>query len=313
MILDWHNFDAVFQQKPDYALDQKTVENILRHRREFGDELFFDRIWKSIGLTQPSRKNYPARSNQDLRNVWSKIVQSPAPDEQKLALLYYVLLDCRGITGVDNVFVRRTYLPQKYQLLVQGLWELDHSQFSKALEHLTDPSLALPFADEVLLSLLKHPRCEPALATAFYITVSPPLRDPKTVDAYFDLLSSNNLPEAYYFAKRQDKLNHKSLFEKLVATVHQEKGGQLRATRATILVGLPFSSEEDAWFEDFLLRGKGTKFPGAKDTVMVRRLATGKSVSAVTENTMLNRLKGENIDGVSWETIRRSIAEAAPS
>lgn len=52
MILDWHNFDAVFQQKPDYAPDQKTVENILRHRREFGDELFFDRIWKSIGLTQ---------------------------------------------------------------------------------------------------------------------------------------------------------------------------------------------------------------------------------------------------------------------
>lgn len=248
-----------------------------------------------------------------MRNLWSKIVQSPAPDEQKLALLYYVLLDCRGINSADNAFARRTYLPQKYQLLIQGLWELDHSQFSKALEHLTDPSLALPFADEVLLALLKHPRCESTLATAFYITVSPPLRDPKTLDAYFDLVSSNNLAEAYYFAKRQDKLNHKSLFEKLVAKVHQEKGGQLRATRATLLVGLPFSSEEEVWFEEFLLHGKGAKLPGAKDTVMVRRLATGRSVSAVTENATLNRWKGENIDGVSWENIRRSIAEATPS
>lgn len=64
MILDWHNFDAVFQQKPDYAPDQKTVENISRHRREFGDELFFDRIWKSIGLTQRQevdRNSYPTR------------------------------------------------------------------------------------------------------------------------------------------------------------------------------------------------------------------------------------------------------------
>jgi len=51
MILNWQDFDSVFQQKPDYAPDQKTVENILRHRKEFGDELFFDRIWKSIGLT----------------------------------------------------------------------------------------------------------------------------------------------------------------------------------------------------------------------------------------------------------------------
>jgi hypothetical protein len=248
-----------------------------------------------------------------LRNLWSKIVQSPAPDEQKLALLYYVLLDCRGIHNADNAFVRRTYLPQKYQLLVQGLWELDHAQFSRALEHLTDPCLALPFADEVLLTLLRHPKCDSALATAFYISVSPPLKDQKTLDAYFELLSSNSLIEAYYFANRQDEENHKTLFERLVARVHQEKAGDARAARATLLAGLPFSSEEEAWFEDFLLHGKGSKLSGAKDTVMVRRIATGRSATAATENATLKRLKGENIDGVNWETVRKSIAKATPS
>lgn len=61
MTLNWHDFDAVFQQKPDYAPDLKTVENILRHRKEFGDELFFDRIWKSIGLTH--RKEMESNSS----------------------------------------------------------------------------------------------------------------------------------------------------------------------------------------------------------------------------------------------------------
>ena len=51
-MLNWHDFDAVFQPKPDYSLDHKSVEAILKHRKEFGDQLFFDRIWKSIGLTR---------------------------------------------------------------------------------------------------------------------------------------------------------------------------------------------------------------------------------------------------------------------
>lgn len=67
MILNWHDFDAVFQQKPDYAPDQKSVETIVRHRKEFGDELFFDRIWKSIGLTH--RKEMENNSSH-IRLIW---------------------------------------------------------------------------------------------------------------------------------------------------------------------------------------------------------------------------------------------------
>jgi hypothetical protein len=51
-MLNWQDFDAVFQARPDYAFEGKTVDSIIKHRKEFGDRLFFDRIWKSIGLTR---------------------------------------------------------------------------------------------------------------------------------------------------------------------------------------------------------------------------------------------------------------------
>ncbi len=51
-MLNWQDFDSVFQPKADYALHTKAVEAILKHRRDFGDQLFFDKIWKSIGLTR---------------------------------------------------------------------------------------------------------------------------------------------------------------------------------------------------------------------------------------------------------------------
>jgi len=308
MMLNWQDFDVVFQAKPDYAYDNKTVENITRHRKEFG-ELFFDRIWKSIGLMRPSRNNYPPRTNQDLRNLWSKIVQSSAADEQKLALLFYVLRDCRQLSNADVNFARRTYLPQKYHLLVAGLWELDHAQFSRALEHLTDPSLTPTFADDILLALLQHPKCDPALATAYYIAVSPPLKDQAALEAYFQLLLRNNLVEAYYFAKKQDHLRHKALFEELVITVHQETPGSEHAERATLLAGLRFTAEEDRWFEECLLNGGGSKLAGAKDSVMARRIALGRSTSDISA---LNRLKGEDIAGVSWDYVRTGITQAVP-
>jgi hypothetical protein len=242
--------------------------------------------------------------------LWSKIVQSPAADEQKLALLYYVLRDCRQLSNADTNFARRTYLPPRYQLLVAGLWELDHAQFSRALEYLTDPSLTPTFADDILLTLLQHPKCDSSLATAYYITVTPPLKDQAALEAYFDCLLANNLVEAYYFAQERDALRHKTLFERLVVSVHKEEAGPRRAERATLLIGLPLTAEEGRWLEDCLLRGAGSKLAGAKDSMLARRIVTGKST---TDDHALNRWKGENIGGISWDYVRKGIADALPS
>ena len=71
-MLDWHDFDAVFQGKTDYAYDNRTVEAVLKHRRDFGDQLFFDRMWKLIGLTR--RKSYSAETH-------TKLLTSPSCEE----------------------------------------------------------------------------------------------------------------------------------------------------------------------------------------------------------------------------------------
>ena len=49
-MFDWTDFDAVFQQNPNFSYDTKTVEQIRKRRREFDGKLFVDRILESIGL-----------------------------------------------------------------------------------------------------------------------------------------------------------------------------------------------------------------------------------------------------------------------
>jgi Nuclear pore complex assembly len=184
--------------------------------------------------------------------------------------------------------------------MVSGLWELDHCQFSRALEHLTDPSLTPTYADDILLILLQHPKCDKSLAMAYYITVRPPLRSEQVLDNFFALVVKTNVIEAYNFAKQNP--SHRRLLEKLVVSIHEEEASEARAERALQLIGLPFTAEEEAWFEDCLLHGAAAKLPGAKDSVLMRRLAMGSTQSGPASIT---RLKGSKIDGVNWDDIRK--------
>ena len=47
---DWQNFDTVFQSKLDCSYDEKTVNAILKSRKELAGTLFFDRVWSNLGL-----------------------------------------------------------------------------------------------------------------------------------------------------------------------------------------------------------------------------------------------------------------------
>ncbi|KPI44462.1 uncharacterized protein AB675_8632 [Cyphellophora attinorum] len=295
---DWQNFDAVFHTKPDQSPDQKHAEAALKHRKELGGELFFDRMWTALRLPKPT-KSYPPKSNAELRATWKAILKAQAGDEQKLALLYYLILDTRK-QALQQTFAERSFIPQKYLVLVTGLWQLDQCHFPQALEYLTDPSLIpLTFSDEVLTVLLKHPKCDNALAMAFYLTVRPPLTDSSALYAYFDLLAGTNTTEAYYFAKSHPQ--HKNLFEKLIAHVYTSKASDERTSAALQLISLSFTTEEEAWFEEALLHGEASKTPGAKDSIMARRLAYGRLVNG---SDALSRYKGSKLDGVDWETLR---------
>jgi Nuclear pore complex assembly len=138
---------------------------------------------------------------------------------------------------------------------------------------------------------------------AYFVTVRAPLKSQQTIDAYFTLLLRTNVIEAYHFARRNE--SHRRLFEELITSIHEEDASEARAQRALQLIGLPFTDEEELWFEECLLHGKAAKSPGAKDSVLMRRLATGNLQPGPTT---INRLKGSKIDGVNWEDIRKIMA-----
>ncbi|RMD40122.1 hypothetical protein DV735_g4998, partial [Chaetothyriales sp. CBS 134920] len=269
---DWTDFDSVFHSGADGFVDQKYVDAALTHRKELGDVLFFDRIWTAVKLKHPA-KSYPPRSAADLRNLWEKVVKTEISEELKLSLLYYLVRDSRK-PRIEAEFVRRSFMPARFRIQVAGLWELDHCAFARALEFLTQPSLTPTFQDEILEALLKHRACDSSLAMAYYVSVQPPLQTTSSLYSYFSLLARASLTEAFHFARRRPE--HKALFDHLVLWTHTQGPGESRAAAAIQLISLPFSSQEEGWFEECLLYGQAAKCSGAKDSVLMRRLTRGK-------------------------------------
>jgi hypothetical protein len=216
------------------------------------------------------------------------------------------LKDCRQLSNADISFASQVYLPRRYELVMTGLWELDHCQFSRALEHLTDPSVTPTFADEVLLTLIRHPKCDNTLAMAYYLTVNPPLQNKQALDAYFDILCNASIVEAYRYSRKQPANKHMALFEKLIRFVHSDTADEMRAERAFLLIGLPFTEEEEKWFEDCLLHGLASKCPGARDSVVMRRIAVRNHIQ-----NSLDRHSGPKVNGLNWDDILSSLQKTS--
>lgn len=252
-------------------------------------------------LIVTAQKVYPPKSNTDLRNLWQKVAKADVSDQMKQAVLFYVLRDCRQPSSIDALFVRKVHLPPQYEVLVMGLWELDHLQFSRALEHLTDPTLTPEFADEVLLTLLNAPKCDNSLAMAYYLAVQPPLAKQETLDAYFKLLVETSIVGAFRFCQGRDISVHKALFEELIYLVHETEGSSTRPERLVTLLSLSFTHDEEKWFEEYLSRGSGSKIAGAKDSIIMRRICTGQSIVG---NTALDRYRGTDLNNINWDDVR---------
>lgn len=114
------------------------------------------------------------------------------------------------------------------------------------------------------------------------------------------------MTEAFYFTRKYNEFQRRGFFEQLVEFVHKTPAGQTRSKRAMELVGLPLGEDEEEWFEEALLHGGARSFPGAKDTVMMRRLATGQLGGLGTE---LESLGGKKVDGLNWDTLRQSMCQ----
>lgn len=124
------------------------------------------------------------------------------------------------------------------------------------------------------------------------------------MEAYFLILCRGSITEAFYFSRTQGDLNHHFLFEKLITFVHSKSVGKIKATRGVELIGLPLNPEEETWFTEFLTRGKGHMLSGAADTLTMRGIAIGRSLSDAQHRRMRS---SERIDGVSWEILRSNV------
>jgi hypothetical protein len=145
------------------------------------------------------------------------------------------------------------------------------------------------------------PEDDDSLALAYYITVSPPLASSEVLYAFFGVLCRTGVPEAFYFTRKRDEISRKELFELLVTSILRSEPGSWRGEVA---------NREEQWMEDCLLRGKAKHHHGAKDTAMMRRVATGRLDNLGNE---LESLVGKKMEGINWDVLKRNMRQGAPA
>ncbi|OJD35871.1 elys-like domain [Diplodia corticola] len=333
-MLDINDFAAVFASDASGGdiYPHPTVNAIRANRRTLGGTLFFDRLLAQLHVK--SGYLYPPSKNADLRELHERITTSPIADHYKQSLLFYLLKDSSGESSSQpGDFAKSVCLPQKYWTVIQGLWHMDRLQFINALESLTDPSLLPTFPEDVLRVLLEHAATatnDPVdhhshhhnrhhlqngghggggggnstqhLPLAYYNAVRPPLSSsPELQRAYFRYLAGLSVPQAYFFARAQPSQDQRALLELLIQEAMAPAAAEARARRTEELVDLPLTEEEEGWFEEFLLEGKGRALHASRDTVMARRLALGKYPDAVDVG---KDLSGRRFNDVTWDGVK---------
>ena len=143
----YQNFEEVFEFDPECSYDEDSVRAISSNRKAI-EGLFIDRILKLLQIKRrksasashtvlqltlfTALKYYPPKSNSDLRNLHRAVCENTGPDHHKLSVFYYVLLDFDYPTGrrdLSTTFEKSSFLPQKYQIYMKGLWHMDHQEY----------------------------------------------------------------------------------------------------------------------------------------------------------------------------------------
>ena len=125
------------------------------------------------------------------------------------------------------------------------------------------------------------------------------------LNAFFVVLCETSITEAFYFSRGYDEPIRRHLFEKLIDFVHSDSDRELRASRGVELIGLPLDEEEGAWLEGYLTEGKGAAPSGAQDTLVMRRIATGRLQEAAILVKSLHEKK--SIQGLNWTSLSEKL------
>lgn len=153
---------------------------------------------------------------------------------------------------------------------------MDTRNFELALEHLTHPSLISDFADDIISVLVRHAKDgDYTLPLAYYYTVQPSIKSSPALQSLFDAIARSSVIEAFEFSRAHADYMRRQLFQRLMFVVLDSKNGKETAERAFELTSLPFDAEEEEWFKEYLESGEGKRLKAAKDTLIMRRIATG--------------------------------------
>lgn len=231
----------------------------------------------------------------------------------KHCLLFYLLKDLSPTFHNENelatTFASRVHLEKKFWTFIEGLWLLDHGHYETAVGNLTHPSIIPTFPDEIILVLLSREDVpeKDVLPLAYYNCTNPPLASEEAKTEFVKWMANRNTTETFYWIRGRPEHEHKALLEILIEeTLHGSVRHRVdisREAKAAEFVGLPFSDEEERWIETFLTEGKGRTLPGAVDTVIMRRFATGRMVDVANDTTA----KGKRVNGINWDVLKEGV------
>jgi hypothetical protein len=116
------------------------------------------------------------------------------------------------------------------------------------------------FADDIVITLVQHASDgDYDLALSYFHTVQPILKSSKALELIFGAMAQTNVTEALLFSRTYPEYTRELLFR-----------------QANELAFLPFDSLEEAWFEEYLSTGEGRNLKKAKDTLLVRKIASDR-------------------------------------
>jgi len=170
---------------------------------------------------------------------------------------------------------------------------MDAQKFELALEHLTHPSLISDFADDIITVLVRHAKDNDyTLPLAYYHTVQPSIKSSDALQLLFEAIARSSVLEAFEFSRSHADYMRRQLFHKLVSVVLESGPSEETAERAFELTSLPFDADEEQWFREYLESGEGKRLEAAKDTLLMRRIATGHAVASGEKGTWAILLEG---------------------
>ncbi|KAG5973975.1 hypothetical protein E4U55_000151 [Claviceps digitariae] len=224
-------------------------------------------------------KIYPPKTETALRQLHQQICEAGMSMHHKLSLFYYILLDFDDLNNdihPSDDFASLSGMPANYELFMKGLWYMDRQQYSKALEYVAHPSLKPDFADDIIITLVKHASNDHhdfGLALSYFYSVQPILKSQAALELLFDAMARTNVTEALLYSRTHPQHAREQLFRRWVSSVLENSREEDLPRRTSELAFMPFDALEEAWFEEYLTAGEGRNLKRAKDTLLIRKVA----------------------------------------